>query len=145
MTNSQGKKKKKKDTRGRPTELTPTVIKSLLKSVSIGLSYTDACIIAGIKYRTFQGYKRQAEAEEDAGAPGYFSNFYDKLMKARIKGKRALIESLNSDGESNSKKWLLERLYPSEFAKKIEPSENVKDELLQDLARAIIEADGKTE
>lgn len=95
---------------GRPTKLTPVMLKTITDAMGTGLSVEDTCLYAGIGKSTF--YEWIAE----------FPEFADAIKTAEVKAKmrRILrIEQAARDGHWQADAWYLERKYPEEFGKRM--------------------------
>lgn len=96
---------------GRPTKLDADTKASLLDSISLGMKWGDACIIAGICYKTFCVWIERGEKEET----GEYFHFVQELKKAKFEGKKARIKRIEENESWQSDAWLLERLSQTEF------------------------------
>ena len=95
------------------TLCTPENMDYIEKSVSLGMTNKDALAIAGIDESTFYKWGKRAEKGDEP----YFQ-FFQRIKRARIKGKRSRIERIVNDSSWQSDAWWLERIYPEEFGKK---------------------------
>ena len=69
----------------RPTKLTPEVEERLVRAISVGATYKDACACAGISFQTFLNWQRRAEREDDER----FVGLLDRIRRAQ--GQAALV------------------------------------------------------
>lgn len=97
---------------GRPTSLTPEVQATFCDAVKEGLTYRDACILAGIEYQTYRNWMRRGEAGE-----GEFFVFFDAVTRAKVEGKRENIKGVRDAGKFDwrARAWILEKQHPEEY------------------------------
>lgn len=94
--------KKKKDLGGRPSAITPDVVKKLRAAFMYDAPIEEACKYAGISKVTF--YKHY---KEDEG----FMNEIDKIRTLALRtARRVLIKSMDSDNEAIAQKGAIEFL-----------------------------------
>lgn len=105
---------------GRPTAITPEVIRTLADALAGGASPSDASAEAGISYRTFQRWMEAGRADETCSTPEY--HFCRGMHRARLRLKQAKLAHLKST-EDDPRLWAasataLERLFPEEWARR---------------------------
>lgn len=105
---------------GRPTVISPEVIRTLATTLSEGASAKDACAEAGISYRTFLRWMDAGESDETCATAEY--HFCRAMHQARLRLKRTKLAHLKST-EDDPRLWAasataLERLFPEEWARK---------------------------
>jgi hypothetical protein len=129
---------------------------TLLRAISSGLTYKDACAFAGISEGTFYNWKAKAEEAKS----GKFFEFLKDIKKANLKAKASHLNNIKSaafggedvveerievdaKGDTVSKTtttkktarqwvasaWILERRFPEEFGRNRETNEEVLDAL----------------
>lgn len=91
----------KKNKGGRPTKMTPEVLRKLEQAFAVGCTDREACVYAGVAYSTFSDYCRKNPEFSDQKealktAPGY---------KARV----AIMEALEA-GDVKTAKWVLDKI-----------------------------------
>lgn len=123
---------------GRPAKLTSEMIAEIGKFASIGMTWADAATVLGVTYRTIRYWRVRGEKEIERRKMGENPNekhdiyvqFLHVTLKARVYAKYAAIDVIRKVGMGNQPKldddktkpnwvacaWLLERMYPDEFA-----------------------------
>jgi hypothetical protein len=81
-----------KRTKGRPIKLTKNVAENLIKAISEGCSYGEACRAAGISKASFHKYRALGEKERQ----GNFKDFVDQLAAAEMAGLMLLEDCVRS-------------------------------------------------
>lgn len=111
---------KKKNPGGRPTKFTEQIKSEILGYIENGNSYTDACILAGVSLSTFMEWKAKGHKARDKNIIDRFSEFLERLDRAKIKYKAWLIQNVNNSAKKDGKLALevLSRKWPREYAKK---------------------------
>lgn len=111
---------------GRPTVLTPEVRSKVLEALRVGVSRTAAAVRAGIGASTL----REWMAREDEAEP--YASFRaeveaaEALCEARLSGVvfKAALE------DPNQARWLLERRFPREWARRSVEKHEIKTDKL---------------
>jgi transposase-like protein len=125
---------------GRPSKLTPELTEALCELLRQGKPLNASCEKVGIDDSTFRKWRAELKrgTADDAKV-----EFFTQVARARAEGQLALLDTaLGGDekGESNGParcaQWALERLFPAQYA----PRLNVKLEeglelLLEDVER----------
>ena len=111
---------------GRPSKLDEETKNALLDSISLGMKWTDACVIAGINYQTFRNWIERGEKAER----GEYLEFLEGLKRAKFEGKQKRIKVIEDDKSWQSKAWLLERMNQTEFGLR----NDLEDERERDLS-----------
>lgn len=103
---------------GRPSKLDENTKRILLANVQIGMSYVDACCLAGISYKTFYMWSTRGDKARKIGITNQYTQFLDELDKSRITGKQANLLKIKKATEHDWKaaQWLLSVQYPDEFS-----------------------------
>lgn len=96
---------------GRPTIMTPDVVKKLEEAFSNGASDVEACFLAGISKQTLYDY--QDKNPEYADRKEALKDMIKYQAKKNIKDKVF-------DGDVDTSKWYAERKIKEEFSQKIE-------------------------
>ncbi len=101
---------------GRPAELTPELAERIVGYVRDGASLKDASRACGYHESTVRLWRRKGE-QPRAREP--YVSFSAALTRARREGKLALIGQIRTAAQHDwrAAAWLLERMYPAEFAK----------------------------
>lgn len=112
--------KKKKETRGRKTKMTPEVIATLRMCYGADCSDAEACAEAGISVATLWTYCN--------ANPEFLKE------KERLKGKQVIKARINihnalKDGDVDISKWYLERKRKQEFNTKLDDVESNEDKV----------------
>ena len=107
---------------GRPSSLTPVVIRNLTNTISeSGVSYKSACLLAGISYASFMRYMKQGREDYEVGKENEYTTFYLQVEKAkehwRYKAHRKI------EGSPPTLLKLLQLRFPKDY---IEPKREVE-------------------
>lgn len=90
------------------------VLDQIVEAVETGLSYPDASRFAGIQHRKFRSWMRNAAKVCQGRASGtpIHKEYYPKILRAVINGKKVLLERIKRASERDWKAaaYLLERL-----------------------------------
>lgn len=114
----------------------PELVDEIIKYIEEGSSDKDAAALAGISRETFYQWQRPfldgLDASDKIPNPDYKADFSDRLKKAELKRKKALINRVITNDSWQSAAWYLERQFNEEFGekKKIEvtdPQERIKN------------------
>lgn len=99
---------------GRKTLLTPALQERICRLLSQGSAIKSACIICGVGERTFYDWRDKGKGGEEP-----FARFFSAATRARETHKADLIKVLlaAADKDARHAEWLLERQFPSEFAR----------------------------
>ena len=111
-------KRKGKNKGGRPTKVTPAIVKKLEEAFMIGASDSEACLNAGISRTTLHNY--QTKHPE-------FVNRKEDLKNQPLYKARVTIEKNLHDPKIAA--WYLERKRRAEFATKVETQTDGKIEI----------------
>ncbi len=93
-------------TNGRPTVITPKVVRELQSCLELGMSVREACSQSGISHEAY--YYRLRKDEQFA------DKMYNSQQQPTIKAKMLLVAAI-SNGDLKSAKWWLERKEAQEF------------------------------
>lgn len=116
---------------GRPTKLDAEAANAIVAILQKGLPIDDACAAAGISDTTFQRWMRKGEAALKARNPkpeaAQFREFCTAVKKARSMGKVSNLQIIENaargtgttPGSWQAAAWLLERMFPHQFGRKI--------------------------
>ena len=110
----------------RPTKLTPEVEERLVRAISVGATYKDACACAGISFQTFLNWKKRAQRAveqvgERDGEPEEtdhpFVEFFDRIKRAQGEAAVGLLAMIGKAANRDWKAaaWMLERRYPESY------------------------------
>ena len=125
---------------GAPNKLTPELSAGLCKIIRKGLTLEDACALMGITTALANNWIRAGRAEKS----GVNFDFLVATVAARSGLKEELVTRLlEADAgrrQWNASAWLLERLFPSEFAKRTYAVKDEKDGKELDLLIGLTEA-----
>jgi hypothetical protein len=122
--------KTRKTRTGRPSKLTPRVLKKLTETLRSGAYRETACLYAGIDYSTF----RRWEIKGEGAKIGKFREFCEAIKKAEADAEVHDLELISKAAENQwqAAAWKLERKYPAKWgrrdASKIELSGKVEGE-----------------
>jgi len=119
---------------GRKTKCTPEIIELITRMVAQGLSTRDSCKIAQIDTGTFYNWQRRGRKEykrlerlsydwdekDIIATEAIYMLFFHAIKKAVPFRKLRLISKIQQSNQWQSSAWLLERLHPDEFGKKVE-------------------------
>jgi hypothetical protein len=97
---------------GRPSKLAPDVLATILAHVRrVGFT-KHAARAAGIGQSTFHDWMRRGRAE----AAGEYRDFYEAVTAARAQAAQTLLGHVAGAEDWRAAAWLLERLFPKDFA-----------------------------
>ena len=102
---------KKKNKGGRPTKMTPEVVKKLEYAFSKSFTDDQACVYAGISRRSLNNYC--------IVNPGFLYKKEALKNSVSLKAKLNVVEGVES-GELSASKWWLERKNKEEFSLRVE-------------------------
>jgi hypothetical protein len=114
-------------TNGRKTFCTPELTKKICAAIRTGLTYKDACLVAGISETSFYEWRSKGEQElarlNEKGARRRssmqpYADFAESLKKAVPQRKLTLLNNIRKANAWQSDAWLLERLHYDEFGKR---------------------------
>jgi transposase len=111
----------------RPSKLTPDITKQIGDSVSLGLTYALAAESAGITYKTFNDWMNKGKTEKS----GKYSPFYLHVQKCNADAAKVLLERINEAAKAGNTQmctWVLERLFPEEFGRRVYKKTNMVSE-----------------
>lgn len=94
--------------RGRPTKFDDQLRRRLIELIELGTPYRHACAACGIAYQSFLSYREK------------FPDFdleIEQALARRIERNLRIIQTAADKGDTNSAKWILERLHPGDFAR----------------------------
>jgi len=101
---------------GRPSKLTPEVVRKICDNIRLGMSYERAAMCAGISRSTFHLWKAKGEQAKT----GKYLDFLNTLVQAEMEGEQRLLAAIKKagiDGKWPAAAWILERRHPSHWAK----------------------------
>lgn len=114
------------------TICTPELTEEICNNITIGLSNKDACALSGITEAAFYKWMKRGQQELDRVSVGNgrkiskkekpFVFFVESIKKAQPKRKRRLIGKIQiaaETGQWQAAAWILERLHPQEFGKRV--------------------------
>jgi len=110
----------------RPHKLTPEVEERMVRAISVGAAYKDACAYAGISYQTFLNWKKRAQQSEARSDDGCdepeettrrFVEFFDRIKKAQGDAAMSWLATINKAAKRDwrAAAWALERRYPKSY------------------------------
>lgn len=113
----------------------PELVDEIIKYIEEGSSDKDAAELAGISRETFYQWQRPTVTDpsgKELPNPDFKVDFSDRLKKAELKRKKALINRVITNDSWQSAAWYLERQFNDEYGekKKIEvtdPQERIKN------------------
>ena len=79
---------------GRPSSLTPAVVRRIVEGILSGESLPNAARSAGISMRTIQRWRRRADEEERQGTPGPASAFVRATAEAAAQVQKKLTQKV---------------------------------------------------
>lgn len=100
---------------GRRTKLTEELIEQVRKTLALHNSNKTACELVGISEDCFYRWIREAED----GKRGLTRKFYEAVKSAKGQSKVILMNSIAKDPAWQAKAWILERLHPKEFGRRV--------------------------
>ena len=102
---------------GRPTKLNPLLVERLCLALEEPLPIGMACDLVGLHRSTFHRWMRRGEGEDAYKTHPAFSDFCDRVTRARARGQVKLFRTIRDDpkGGWRAATWLLERLNPEDF------------------------------
>ncbi len=101
---------------GRPTDLTPELQASIVKTVQDGNTLDDAAALNGISPSALYDWKSRGNRGEEP-----FAQFSDAITQARAFAKSEAIRNvregvyLNGQKDWKAEAWYLERMFPDQF------------------------------
>lgn len=124
----------------RPTKLTPEIVDNIKSFSQIGMTWPDLATFCGVGISTIKRWRKIGERESERRIKGFepnesrqvFLDFWTATKRARLSSKYACVQTIYNVamGDPGDPKkeikptrpnwfacaWLLERLYPDEFA-----------------------------
>lgn len=95
---------------GRPTVMTPMVVKKLEEAFAVGCSDAEACFYAGIPKQTLYNYQKKH--------PGFIDRKEALKERPILLARQKVVRELESDVKNAQ--WYLERKRKDEFSQKTE-------------------------
>ena len=119
---------------GRPTKLTPEVIKRLTEAIRAGNYYEAACAYAGIHYSTFRKWMQKGETAKS----GKFREFFEAVMRAEYEAEVRMVAlwQKHMPEDYRAIRDFLERRYPDRWGRKrldIEHSGEIGIKIVDDI------------
>lgn len=113
-------------------ELDPALLDKIVTLISVGVSKTDAAQACGIRRQTIRNYELRGAAGEEP-----FATWIVELSKAQMNTKVYVLTLLQKAAKNDWKAgaWLLEKLHPKEFGKRVELEHSGKVEQKHDLSK----------
>ena len=138
---------KKKSYAGRQSKLNKTTLKEILKIITKGISFKDACIYMGIGESTFYIWIQKGEKSIKNKTETIYREFVEGIRQAEVAAKvrRVSIIVKHEDEDARLALEMLARKYPEEFGRKEIIRQSIdmqvrakspQDELLEAEARA---------
>jgi hypothetical protein len=115
---------------GRPSELTAKAVKTILKSLEVGLTFEQAARRGGISRQTFYTWRTRGKRDRDAKIESVYSVFLDALEDALAEAEAKMLKSIFDSGAKGAM-WLLPRRYPQRYGDRLLIDRAVNDELEQ--------------
>jgi len=118
----------------RPTKLTPEIVDNIKSFSQIGMTWPDLATFCGVGISTIKRWRKIGERESERRIKGFepnesrqvFLDFWTATKRARLSSKYACVQTIYNVAMGDAKEgikpnwfacaWLLERLYPDEFA-----------------------------
>lgn len=103
---------------GAPTKFAPQTIARILKSVRTGFPITLAARAAGINYDTLNEWRKQGQADLDAGRKTPHSDFSEALIRNEAEAAQDLFDEVVKAGklkDARHLQWILERRFNEFF------------------------------
>lgn len=97
----------------RRSKLTSAMSQKICKQIEKGMTIKRACQISGISEATYYEWLNRAEKGESK-----YIDFSEALKKAEAKAQETLISKLSENDQWQSKAWILERRFASEWGRK---------------------------
>src|SRR5690554_1102925 len=112
---------------GRPSKLTPEVIKRLTEAIRAGNYYEAACGYAGIGYSTFRAWMVRGEKAKS----GKYPEFMEAIQKAEHEAEVRMVAMWQKHMPEN---WqaiatFLERRYPDRWGRNMRVNQNIQQEV----------------
>lgn len=103
---------------GRPSEMTPEVVKKMLLGIGLGMSLVDVSYLAGKSRQTIYNWINAAEsAIADGTATDEQREFLDNVKMAQHEGQlRRLVRIQTGDPGWQGSAWIQERRYSKQWA-----------------------------
>ena len=109
---------------GRHTKLTPQIQKEICDTIRATGCKRDAALLAGITEGTLYNWVNRGKQAKS----GKYLEFLKAIEKAELQFKNSLVASIRKSGRGDPERgikpqwqanaWLLERMYPEEFAER---------------------------
>jgi hypothetical protein len=115
---------------GRPSELTAKAVKTILKSLEVGLTFEQAARRGGISRQTFHTWRSRGKRDRDVNIESVYSVFLDALEDALAEAEAKMLKSIFDSGAKGAM-WLLPRRYPQKYGDRLLIDRAVNDELEQ--------------
>lgn len=100
-------------------------VDELLKNVEKQLDFETACYCAGIPWSHMTWVARQAAAHPGGEA----EDLMIAIVRAKAEGKATLVTKLYDSDSERWTAWLLEKVYPEQYGRKIEVSASREDNM----------------
>lgn len=102
---------------GRKPKLNEETQEVVFKAIRSGLTRRDAAILIDVHEDTLTAWARKGAS---AKAGRYYS-FYQGLTRARIEGKKELVDGIREAGKQDwrARAWLLERQHAAEYSRQV--------------------------
>ena len=122
-------RKKKSRKTGRKPKITTELLEKILSNRALGLTIYDSAIDAGISERTYYYYRERAEKvikkynknKSLTNEELLYLQFFQLEKLGAVKFKKRHLGNITAraikDGQWTASSWMLERMYPDEFAK----------------------------
>ena len=76
--------------RGRPEKLHPETKEAIIRSLTIGATYRDACEAAGVSYQTMLNWMAKGEK----ATSGIYYDFFDSVRKAQARARLGYLTTI---------------------------------------------------
>lgn len=104
---------------GRPSKLSHTRQEEICQAVEAGKSLTSAARMAGVDRTTVYGWIDRGEADKEAGKDNEFTEFYDRLTRAKGHGEdfyyNLALELAKENGDHRFIASLMKQRYPDSW------------------------------
>lgn len=104
-------------------KITDEFIEEAAGYIAFGMTAQDTYTVLGVSKSSWFGWLKKGKEAAEAGWPkrwAIYRKFYETIEKAKLKRKITYLQRIDNatDKDWRAAAWLLEKLYPDEFAKR---------------------------
>ena len=112
---------------GRPSKLTPEVVKRLTEAIRDGNYYEAACGYAGIHYSTFRKWMIKGEKAKS----GKYREFFEDIMQAECEAEVRMVAQWQKcmPEDYRAIRDFLERRYPERWGRRLDVKQDINQKV----------------